>query len=159
MLWIIQRHEFGWYHQVGESSQSLNCTCGPRLNGLDVFIIRSSCDVVNKTIALYLYGGLGSALTILSLSSFANLFFKSESLFNVQLYGGLAMFMGYVMADSQLIIERADRGDEDYVSHAWLLFTDLSGIFTRMLIVLLKQSEEEERKKRASRKGRRDVDE
>jgi len=106
---------------------------------------------------LYLYGGLGSALSILSLTSFADLFLRSKTLFNFNLYGGLLMFMGYVMADSQLIIERADRGDDDYVTHAWLLFTDLSAMFTRIIIVLLKQSEEEEKKRRRSdRKGNRD---
>ena len=101
---------------------------------------------------LYLYGGLGSALSILSLTGLANLYFQSRSLFDFNLYGGLAMFIGYVMADSQLIIERADQGDEDYVTHAWLLFTDLSGIFTRMLIILIKRSEQDEQQKKKSRK-------
>ena len=62
------------------------------------------------------------------------------------------MFMGYVIADSQLIIERADQGDDDYVTHAWLLFTDLSAMFSRILIILLEQKEEEEKKKRRSRR-------
>lgn len=67
------------------------------------------------------------------------------------------MFMGYVMADSQLIIERADQGDDDYVTHAWLLFTDLSAMFTRILIILIKQNEEDEKKRRkGNRRGNRD---
>jgi FtsH-binding integral membrane protein len=103
---------------------------------------------------LYLYGGLGSALSILSLTGFANLFIQSRSLFNFNLYGGLAMFMGYVMADSQLIIERADQGDDDYVTHAWLLFTDLSAMFSRILIILIKQSEQQEQQKKKKKKDR-----
>ena len=101
---------------------------------------------------LYLYGGLGSALSLFSLTGLANMYFQSRSLFNFNLYGGLAMFMGYVIADSQLIIERADQGDDDYVTHAWLLFTDLSAMFSRILIILLEQKEEEEKKKRRSRR-------
>lgn len=103
---------------------------------------------------LYLYGGLGSALSVLSISSLANVFFKSKAVFNFNLYAGLAMFMGYVVADSQLIIERADQGDDDYVTHAWLLFTDLSGMFSRILVMLIQKADEDEKKKR--RKGRSD---
>jgi len=97
---------------------------------------------------LYLYGGLGSALSIFSITGLANIYFQSRSLFDFNLYGGLAMFLGYIMADSQMIIERADQGDEDYVTHAWLLFTDLSAVFTRLLIIFIKQSENERRRKK-----------
>lgn len=101
---------------------------------------------------LYLYGGLGSALSLLSLTGLANAFFpQNRMLFNVNLYGGLAMFMGYVMADSQLIIERADQGDDDYVTHAWLLFTDLSALFSRILIILIEQSEDDRKRKKDKR--------
>ena len=106
---------------------------------------------------LYLYGILGSALSVFTISTFAQLFFRSKSLFEFNLYGPLLMFMGYVAADSQLIIERADQGDKDYVTHAWLLFTDLSGIFGRILVILLRQAEENERKKKKKR-GNRDED-
>jgi len=108
---------------------------------------------------IYLYGGLGSALSILSLTSLANLFFKSQSLFNLNLYGGLAMFMGYVMADSQLIIERADQGDDDYVSHACLLFTDLSALFSRILVILIQQKAEDEKKRRSRKDKEKGKDE
>lgn len=101
---------------------------------------------------LYLYGVLGSALSVLSVTSLANVFFENRMMFNLNLYGGLAMFVGYVCADSQMIIERADQGDRDHVTHAWMLFTDLSAIFTRLLVILLKQQEEQEKKKR--RRGR-----
>jgi FtsH-binding integral membrane protein len=102
---------------------------------------------------LYLYGALGSALSIFSVTSFANLFMQSRHLFNFNLYGGLAMFMGYVMADSQLIIERADQGDDDYVTHAWLLFTDLSAIFTKLLIILIKQNEQQQQQRKKKKKN------
>jgi FtsH-binding integral membrane protein len=97
---------------------------------------------------LYLYGSLGSALSVLTLSSLANLYFRSSTLFNVQLWGGLAMFIGYVAADSQLIIELADQGDTNYVYHAWMLFTDLAGIFVRMLYMFTENALQQKLKKK-----------
>jgi len=106
---------------------------------------------------LFLYGGLNSALSIMTLSSLANMFFKSEAVFNLNLYGGLAMFLGYVAADTQLIIERADLGDRDHVQDATMLFTDGLGIFTRMLILLIKRQAEENSRKRKERNQGKDV--
>ena len=120
--------------------------------GLIFSSFAAAATLSTRSSLLYLYGGLGSALSLFSLTGLANMYFQSRSLFNFNLYGGLAMFMGYVIADSQLIIERADQGDDDYVTHAWLLFTDLSAMFSRILIILLEQKEEEEKKKRRSRR-------
>ncbi|KAH9257060.1 hypothetical protein BASA81_004881 [Batrachochytrium salamandrivorans] len=105
---------------------------------------------------LYLYGVLGSALSVLSITGLVNVFAQNRFLFNANLYGGLAMFVGYVCADSQMIIERADLGDRDYVSHAWMLFTDLSGIFTRLLVILIRQQQEQQDRRR--RRGRDEED-
>jgi FtsH-binding integral membrane protein len=105
---------------------------------------------------LYLYGGLGSALSIFSMTGLANVFIQSRHLFNFNLYGGLAMFVGYIAADSQLIVERADQGDEDYVTHAWMLFTDLSAIFSRIVIILIKQSEQDQQDKKKKKRGSKD---
>lgn len=41
------------------------------------------------------------------------------------------------MFDTQSIIERAHRGDLDYVKHALLLFSDLIGILVRILIIMV----------------------
>jgi FtsH-binding integral membrane protein len=55
---------------------------------------------------LYIGGFLSSALTLLTFFGLMNLFFRSEFMFNIQLYGGLLLFMGYVCFDTQLIIEK-----------------------------------------------------
>jgi FtsH-binding integral membrane protein len=109
---------------------------------------------------LFLYGGLNSALSVLTVAGLANMYFKTESLFNANLYGGLALFVGYVAADSQLIIERADSGDRNYVNHAMMLYTDAVGIFARIAILLIKTQlrEAAEAKKRSRRDGRDDED-
>ena len=45
------------------------------------------------------------------------------------------MFIGYILFDTQMIIERADRGDYDYIKHSLDLFVDLIGLFVRLLII------------------------
>lgn len=54
---------------------------------------------------LYLGGVLGSALTLLFYIGIANMFFRSIYMYNLQLYGGLLMFSGFVVFDTQVVIE------------------------------------------------------
>ena len=72
--------------------------------------------------ALYLSGMLSSALTLLLWVGIANMFFRSELLFTMQLYGGLFIFSGFVLFDTQLIIEKVSAGQTDYLWHALSLF-------------------------------------
>jgi len=105
---------------------------------------------------LFLYGGLNSLLSVLTVSSLANLYFKSAMINSFQLYAGLAMFTGYVAADSQLIIERADlEGNRDYVTDAMMLFTDVMAIFVRLVVLLAqRQSAEAEEERRRQKRDR-----
>ena len=58
----------------------------------------------------------------------------------LQLYFGLLVFLGYVVVDTQEIIERAHLGDLDYVKHALTLFTDFAAVFVRILIILVSRN-------------------
>lgn len=55
----------------------------------------------------------------------------------LQLYFGLLVFLGYMVVDTQEMIERAHHGDLDYVKHALTLFTDFVGVFVRILIIMV----------------------
>ncbi len=80
----------------------------------------------------------------------SSIFGGSAAFFKVELYFGLLVFVGYMVVDTQEIIERAHFGDLDYVKHALTLFTDFVAVFVRMLIIMLKNAAEkgEEKKKK-----------
>ncbi|XP_008778413.2 bax inhibitor 1-like [Phoenix dactylifera] len=103
---------------------------------------------------LYLGGLLASGLSILFwLQLAASIFGHSTATFKVELYFGLLLFLGYVVFDTQEIIERAHLGDLDYIKHALTLFTDFVAVLVRILIIMLKnaseKSEDKKRKKRS----------
>jgi len=91
---------------------------------------------------LYLGGMLSSGVSLLVTLSFLNIFFHSLFVFNIQLYLGLVVFCGFVVFDTQLIVERAALGDKDFVGHALELFIDFIKIFVRLLIILSKDKKE-----------------
>lgn len=47
------------------------------------------------------------------------------------------MFLGYMVVDTQEIIEKAHYGDLDYIKHALTLFTDFAAVFVRLLIIMV----------------------
>ncbi|KAL2552578.1 Adenylyl-sulfate kinase [Forsythia ovata] len=55
----------------------------------------------------------------------------------VELYFGLLVFVGYIVVDTQDIIEKVHFGDLDYVKHALTLITDFAAVFVRILIIML----------------------
>ncbi|KAM7274217.1 hypothetical protein ACFE04_028881 [Oxalis oulophora] len=101
---------------------------------------------------LYLGGLLSSGLSMLLWLHFASsLFGGSTAFFKFELYFGLLVFVGYMVVDTQEIIERAHLGDLDYVKHALTLFTDFVAVFVRILIIMLKNSMEKNEKKKRRR--------
>ncbi|NXA24667.1 BI1 inhibitor, partial [Ibidorhyncha struthersii] len=60
-------------------------------------------------------GFLLSGLTLMLLSSVVNAFVGSTWLFTANLYLGLMIMCSFVLFDTQLIIEKAESGDKDYI--------------------------------------------
>ncbi|NXK51417.1 BI1 inhibitor, partial [Chauna torquata] len=108
---------------------------------------------------LYLGGFLLSGLTLMLLSSVVNAFVGSTWLFTANLYLGLMIMCGFVLFDTQLIIEKAESGDKDYIwwvpgpgglgtgraplntslrprRHCVDLFLDFVNIFRELLMIL-----------------------
>ncbi|MBA0835065.1 hypothetical protein Goarm_007373, partial [Gossypium armourianum] len=86
---------------------------------------------------LYLGGLLSSGVSMLLWLHFASsIFGGSTALFKMEIYLGLLVFVGYMVVDTQDIIEKAHLGDLDYVKHALTLFTDFVAVFVRILIIM-----------------------
>ncbi|NXD30997.1 BI1 inhibitor, partial [Spelaeornis formosus] len=85
---------------------------------------------------LYLGGFLLSGISLLLLSSLINAFVRSTWLFSTNLYVALMIMCGFVLFDTQLIIEKAESGDKDYIWHCVDLFLDFVNIFRELLMIL-----------------------
>nr|CAD7421749.1 unnamed protein product [Timema poppensis] len=55
---------------------------------------------------------------------------------------------GFVLYDTQLIIEKRRNGDKDFVAHSVDLFVDLIGIFRRLVIILTQREQRREERNR-----------
>ena len=72
---------------------------------------------------IYLGSLLSSGLSILFLFSLLRFIgFSFIPFFNINLYLGLFIFMGYIIYDTQLIILRCEQGEKDHYVHAIHLF-------------------------------------
>jgi len=100
---------------------------------------------------LYLGGVLSSAMTAMFLLAVVSMFTANPFVRSIHLYLGLFIFCGYILFDTQVIIEKVSAGDNDYVWHAVELFIDFVAIFVRIVIILLEQSESSSKKKKDSK--------
>ena len=95
-----------------------------------------------------LSGFLSSSLTFLFWLSLLSMFYPTVWAFKLQLYLGLAVFCGYVVVDTQQIIDRADQSygrAPSITQDAMRLFTNLVAIFVRILIILIQNSSKQEK--------------
>lgn len=85
---------------------------------------------------LFLGGMLMSGLSIMCLVMFLNIFFHSYLAMQFELYFGLVIFCGFILFDTQLIVEKFNSGNTDYIFHSIDLFLDFINIFRRLLIIM-----------------------
>eukprot|EP01120_Amphizonella_sp_Union-15-10_P004010 TRINITY_DN1449_c0_g1_i4.p1 TRINITY_DN1449_c0_g1~~TRINITY_DN1449_c0_g1_i4.p1 ORF type:complete len:240 (-),score=32.33 TRINITY_DN1449_c0_g1_i4:88-807(-) len=93
---------------------------------------------------LFLASLVYSGLSCLVFVGTLNLFFASTFLMNISLYLGLMVFCGFIIFDTQIIIEKADAGNSDFIWDALELFLDFVQVFVRVLIILTKKNSKEE---------------
>ncbi|KAF6775691.1 hypothetical protein AHF37_04743 [Paragonimus kellicotti] len=89
-----------------------------------------------KRYYLFLGALLMSALSVLATFSLMNLFLRSSALYQSELYIGLAVFCGFIVFDTQLIVEKRKAGDTDFIWHTLDLFVDFVEVFRHLLIIL-----------------------
>ena len=59
--------------------------------------------------------------------------------FQVYIWGGLLIFCGFIVWDTQMIIEKKRRGDGDFIGHSLDLFIDFMQVFRKVLILLMQK--------------------
>jgi FtsH-binding integral membrane protein len=64
---------------------------------------------------------------------------------------GLLIACLYIIYDTQIIVERAERGDKDVPTHTMMLFVDLFELFIRILQILIKLNEDKDNDRRRRR--------
>jgi FtsH-binding integral membrane protein len=123
--------------------------------GLTTFAIFASMTIVSYFMpfkSLFYIGSLlFSGLSVLLVVGILNLFVMSETIHSIELYGGLVLFVIYIVYDSQLMIERAyKRGSTvsefAHIFDAFNLFLDATNIFIRLLEIIGKLKSKSKRK-------------
>ena len=107
----------------------------------------------------YLY--LGSMLNSFCMFLLFMRIFPTAYGYELSLYGGLIMFIGYVFYDTQQIIARVERfglDQTDYISDAITLYIDFVAIFIRILIIIMRSKEKDSGYSRPTIKTRNKMD-
>lgn len=108
------------------------------LIGTVVVFISLSCSAIlaDRGSFLFIGGILVSTLSTMALFGLANIFIQSQLIYQAHLYVGLVVMAGFVLFDTQMIMEKRRAGSTDCIRHSMDLFFDLISMFRRLLIVL-----------------------
>ncbi|KAJ0232947.1 Bax inhibitor-1 family protein [Hirschfeldia incana] len=105
---------------------------------------------------LYLGGVLSSLVSILWWLQFSSSIIRGSAasvfIFNLelykQLYFALFIFVGCIVVDTHMIIERAHGGDMDYVEHSLTFFPKLIEVLVFIFFIVIKLAYKEEKKEK-----------
>jgi len=107
----------------------------------NVFVCLTATAFYSSRRSVLLLGSvLSTALSMLLWISLFSLFVPTILGHAVLIYGGLMIFCGYLLYDTQMILEKGGGDNQSYVDDALTLFIDAVGIFVRLLIILLESS-------------------
>lgn len=109
-----------------------------------IFSALSSCAILSEK-GRWLFLGLPMTILLffLIVVSFANVVGKSGVISKAIIYLSLFAFCGLVLYDTQVILDRFLKEDEDFIRHTMDIFTDFIGIYRRILILGRKDELEE----------------
>jgi FtsH-binding integral membrane protein len=118
--------------------------------GTSVVFVALSCSALlaRRGSFLVLGGILMSFLSTFALISLANIFMQSQLVYQAHLYLGLFVMSGFILYDTQAIMEKRRAGSTDCIKHSLDLFFDLAAIFRRLLIILSQKEERDQRKRK-----------
>lgn len=103
---------------------------------------------------LFLGGLLGSGISILMwLQLASSIFGGSSAIYTFEIYFGLLVFLGYIIFDTQMIIEKADHGDYDYLKHSLDLFIDFVAVFVRLVVIMARNADNKPREGKKKRRA------
>eukprot|EP00096_Caligus_rogercresseyi_P001414 TRINITY_DN1225_c0_g1_i3.p1 TRINITY_DN1225_c0_g1~~TRINITY_DN1225_c0_g1_i3.p1 ORF type:complete len:236 (-),score=63.87 TRINITY_DN1225_c0_g1_i3:390-1097(-) len=97
---------------------------------------------------LYLGGILLSALSSLLWLTLFSVFAQSYVLFKIKLWAGFAIFCGFIVYDTQMIIQKCEAGDKDFIRHSVELFIDFINILKDITIILMDKEKPKEKNKK-----------
>jgi len=69
-------------------------------------------------------------------------------LFQLHMWVSLAVFCGFVMWDTQMIILKKRRGDNDFIGHSLELFIDFVQIVKNIIVLLINKEDRDKKKRR-----------
>lgn len=82
-------------------------------------------------------GALVIVSNILTIISIINLFLKSDKVQDILLHLGLAVTAGFVLFDTQEIMEKFQCGDTDSINHSLILFFHMLNLSRKLLILVV----------------------
>ncbi|XP_031635259.1 bax inhibitor 1 [Contarinia nasturtii] len=120
------------------------------LIGTVVVFVSLSCSALlaERGSFLFLGGIFMSILSTMTLFGLANIFIQSQIIYQAHLYIGLIVMAGFVLFDTQMIMEKRRAGSTDCIRHSMDLFFDLVSMFRRLLIILTQKEEREQRRRK-----------
>lgn len=97
---------------------------------------------------LFLGGILMSVMSYMMLFSLANIFMRSNMIYQGQMYIGLATMSAFILYDTQAIMEKFRMGNRDPIAHSLDLFFDLVSVFRKLVVILSQREERNNRNKK-----------
>lgn len=88
---------------------------------------------------LFLNRILIAICNIMTIMTLINVMLQSLLIQYVQLYLGVAVMAGFVLNNTQVLMEKFRDGDQDFINHSLDLFFDMANLLRKVLILMTEQ--------------------